>query len=58
MLRAKRKILAMATILTVGAMSLAGCSKEKVEKEAEPFKVSLILTEGGANDQSFNQSSL
>ena len=58
MLRAKRKILAMATILTVGAMSLAGCSKEKVKKEAEPFKISLILTEGGANDQSFNQSSL
>ena len=42
-------------MLTVGVM---GCSKnENVSTEKESYKVSLILDEGGVNDQSFNQSS-
>ena len=42
-------------MLTVGVM---GCSKnENVSTEKENYKVSLILDEGGVNDQSFNQSS-
>ena len=42
-------------MLTVGVI---GCSKnENVSTEKENYKVSLILDEGGVNDQSFNQSS-
>ena len=51
----KLKVLLLATMLTVGVM---GCSKnENVSTEKEAYKISLILDEGGVNDQSFNQSS-
>ena len=51
----KLKVLLLSTMLTVGVM---GCSKnENVSTEKENYKVSLILDEGGVNDQSFNQSS-
>ena len=56
MLKMKKKILSMATILVVGTIGLVGCSKEEVKDET--LKISLVLTEGGANDQSFNQNSL
>ena len=47
------KILALSLVLTTGA--LVGCTK-KYEVKDEDIKVTLILTEGGVNDQSFNQS--
>ena len=51
----KIKVLLLSTMLTVGVV---GCSKnENVSTEKENYKISLILDEGGVNDQSFNQSS-
>ena len=51
----KLKVLLLSTMLTVGVV---GCSKnENVSTEKENYKISLILDEGGVNDQSFNQSS-
>ena len=46
-------------VLLAGALALgAGCAKnENVSTEKESYKISLILDEGGVNDQSFNQSS-
>ena len=57
MFKLKKKILLMATVVVVGAMGLVGCGKstDKVEQK-DDFKITLILTEGGVNDQSFNQS--
>lgn len=47
-------LLTVATILTV-----AGCSNSQKEEVVEDkVKVTLILDEGGANDESFNQSAL
>ena len=47
------KILLLSSILTLGI----GCAKnENVSTEKENYKISLILDEGGVNDQSFNQS--
>ena len=51
----KLKILLLAGVLSVGAW---GCAKsENVSTEKEIYKISLILDEGGVNDQSFNQAS-
>ena len=57
MFKLKKKILLMATVVVVGAIGLVGCSKgeEKTGVDDE-FKITLILDEGGVNDQSFNQS--
>ena len=46
-------------VLLAGALALGvGCAKnEDVKTEKETYKISLILDEGGVNDQSFNQSS-
>lgn len=53
----KKKILAIATAVVVGAFGLVGCSSSKDNVvENNPLKVTLVLTEGGVNDQSFNQS--
>lgn len=55
----KKKMITVATTVVVGAMSLVGCSNDKevsVTKDNE-IKISMILDEGGVNDQSFNQSS-
>ena len=54
----KLKIMGLSLILSVGVF---GCSKtdtkvEKVEKVEDDFSVCLILSEGGVNDESFNQS--
>ena len=57
MFKLKKKILLMATVVVVGAIGLVGCSKgeEKIEED-DKFKITLVLDEGGVNDQSFNQS--
>lgn len=57
MFKLKKKILLMATVVIVGAIGLVGCSKgeEKIEED-DKFKITLVLDEGGVNDQSFNQS--
>ena len=57
MFKLKKKILAMATVVLVGTLGLVGCSNENKSGD-EPLKVTLVLTEGGANDQSFNQSAV
>lgn len=44
------------SMIMVGAVGLIGCSKESKTVEKDEFKVSLVLDEGGVNDQSFNQS--
>ena len=50
----KLKVLLLSTMLTVGIM---GCSKnEDVSTEKEAYKVGLVLSVGGVNDESFNQS--
>ena len=50
----KLKVLLLSTMLTVGVM---GCSKnEDVNTEKEAYKVGLVLSVGGVNDESFNQS--
>ena len=50
----KLKVLLLSTILTVGVV---GCSKnEDVSTEKESYKVGLVLSLGGVNDESFNQS--
>ena len=50
----KLKVLLLSTMLTVGIM---GCSKnENVSTEKESYKVGLVLSVGGVNDESFNQS--
>lgn len=51
----KMKVSILSTIM-VGAVGLMGCSKESKTVEKDEFKVSLVLDEGGVNDQSFNQS--
>ena len=49
----KLKVLALAGILTLGV----GCAKgENVNTEKESYKVGLVLSVGGVNDESFNQS--
>ena len=50
----KLKVLLLSTMLTVGVV---GCSKdEDVSTEKEAYKVGLVLSVGGVNDESFNQS--
>ena len=50
----KIKVLLLSTMLTVGVV---GCSKdEDVSTEKEAYKVGLVLSVGGVNDESFNQS--
>ena len=57
MFKMKKKLLTMATVLVVGAFGMVGCSKGGQEVvNDDTFKITLVLTEGGVNDQSFNQS--
>ena len=50
----KLKVLLLSTMLTVGVV---GCSKnENVSTEKESYKIGLVLSVGGVNDESFNQS--
>lgn len=50
-----KKILSLVLIgaLTVGSM--VGCSTKNVKKDSD-IKITMVLDEGGVNDQSFNQS--
>ena len=50
----KLKVLLLSTVVAVGAW---GCAKNENISTKETYKISLILDEGGVNDQSFNQSS-
>ena len=57
MFKMKKKILAVITATTVGVLGLVGCSKNENETvNNKPMKVTLVMTEGGVNDGSFNQS--
>ena len=50
----KLKVLLLSTMLTVGVV---GCSKnENVSTEKDNYKIGLVLSVGGVNDESFNQS--
>lgn len=54
-----KKALAVVAVVAIGTIGLVGCNKgTDVEKvgENDDFKITLILDEGGVNDQSFNQS--
>ncbi|RDY24068.1 BMP family ABC transporter substrate-binding protein [Romboutsia maritimum] len=51
------RLLIVTTMSLVLSLGLVGCSPTKKE-EKKDFKVGVVLGEGGANDQSFNQSSL
>lgn len=48
------KTLLLTGILTLG-VGVVGCNKE-TKHEKKPFKATLVLDEGGVNDESFNQS--
>lgn len=56
MFKKRIKMLALSTVLVVGAIGLVGCSNGKDSEKDDPFKVTLVLDAGGVNDQSFNQS--
>ena len=47
------QMLALSVVVTMG--TLVGCNKTEKVEDGE-FKVTLVLDEGGVNDQSFNQS--
>ena len=50
----KLKVLLLSTVVSVASW---GCAKDNNVSTKENYKISLILDEGGVNDQSFNQSS-
>lgn len=59
MFKKRVKMLALATVLVVGSIGLIGCSKDDTtasNNDDDKFKVTLVLDEGGVNDQSFNES--
>lgn len=57
MLRKKIKMLALSAILVTGVFGMVGCSSSTdTTKNDDTFKVTLVLDEGGVNDQSFNES--
>ena len=51
----KLKVMGLSLILSVGVF---GCSKANTSIEKDTLKICLVLDEGGANDQSFNQSAI
>lgn len=50
----KIKTLALISVLSFGVV---GCSSSNNKKDKDTYKISLVLSEGGVNDQSFNQAS-
>ena len=50
----KIKTLALISVLSFGVV---GCSSSNNKKDNATYKISLVLSEGGVNDQSFNQAS-
>ena len=51
----KLKIMGLSLVLSIGVF---GCSKTNTSIEKDSLKICLVLDEGGANDQSFNQSAI
>ena len=51
----KLKVMGLSLVLAVGVF---GCSKTDTSVENDTMKICLVLDEGGANDQSFNQSAI
>ena len=56
MFKLRKKILLMASVIAIGSVGLIGCNKEANKVEDDNFKITLVLTEGGVNDGSFNES--
>ena len=52
----KIKVTILSTLVAIGSLGLVGCSKSNNENAQDKLKVALVLSEGGVNDQSFNQS--
>ena len=53
----KIKVLMLSATILFGSMGLVGCTSTDTNiSEGEKLKTTLILDEGGVNDQSFNQS--
>ena len=50
----KIKTLILAAVISIGTLNIVGCAKDS--NTEDKLKISLILDEGGVNDQSFNQS--
>ena len=51
----KFKVLFLSAAITFSSIGLAGCVSNKT-MESDKMKVTLVLDEGGVNDQSFNES--
>ena len=51
----KFKVLFLSAAITFSSIGLAGCASDKT-MESDKMKVTLVLDEGGVNDQSFNES--
>lgn len=56
MTKKMKATIAVATALVIGIGGFTFFNKSKGEPEEEKLKVTLVLDEGGVNDQSFNQS--
>lgn len=56
MFKLRKKILLIASVIAIGSVGLIGCNKETDKAEDDNFKITLVLTEGGVNDGSFNES--
>lgn len=52
----KNKALSVLLIGAMGMTTLVGCSKGESKVSQDTTKITLVLDEGGVNDQSFNQS--
>lgn len=52
----KIKVTILSTLVAIGSLGLVGCSKGGNKNVKDKMKVTLVLSEGGVNDQSFNQS--
>ena len=56
MFKLRKKILLMASVIAIGSVGLVGCNKESDIAKDDNFKITLVLTEGGVQDGSFNES--
>lgn len=50
------KLVSVIMILSLSVFGLVGCSSKENNSKDEKLKVTLVLDEGGVNDESFNQS--
>ncbi|MEG2985872.1 MAG: hypothetical protein RR835_14335, partial [Peptostreptococcaceae bacterium] len=51
-------IMGLVVMGTIGCTSVNEKENKSVKNEEDKFSVGIVLGEGGANDQSFNQSSI